>query len=670
MTFLQPFILWGLPLILLPVVIHLLNRMRHRPQPWAAMHFLMSATRSSVSHARLRQWLILALRVLAVLMLILFLARPLAGGWLGWALSPAPDAILILLDRSASMETAVTTGTESKRQEAIGALAEAASQFEESSHLILIDSATRSPQELGRASTLTRLPETAASDTAADIPGLLAAALNWLVENRAGTAEIWLASDLQRSNWHPDDARWQSLVAQFDALPQRVRVRFLALDQGAEVNRSVLVREMVRRPRAGQNELQFAIDVLTASQRTETVPLTLNLDGTRTQKELALEGQALRWRNKFILGSQAGSGWGSFELPADGNPRDNTAYFVYGPETPLRASIISSNSRNARLVQLAISVGAQTSAPVASIIEPSKAADAVWEDNTLLVWADALPSGAVAQRVRTFIEEGGTVLFLPPGTASAQTFEGLAWGEVEAAPQDTFFRIGRWTEDEGPLAKSDEGLSLPVDEMLFQRRQTIVGPKNVLAAFQDGIPFLVRQTLGRGELFFCASLPDREWSTLEEGQVLVPMLQRLLQSGSRRLQQAAAVACGELSAVDQGRRWETVDSSAPKDIRTQAGVYRAGDRLLAVNRPATEDEIEAVDPAEARRLFGPLTTQMLQDRSRADKLQGEIWRVFVFAMLLFLVGEGILILPSQSAKPAEGVSSPANLPGQRVEAGA
>src|SRR5690349_17650371 len=105
MTFLQPFILWGLPLILLPVLIHLLNRMRHRPQPWAAMRFVVSATRTSVSNARLRQWLILLLRVLAVLMLVLFLARPLAGGWLGWALAPAPDAIVILLDRSASMET-------------------------------------------------------------------------------------------------------------------------------------------------------------------------------------------------------------------------------------------------------------------------------------------------------------------------------------------------------------------------------------------------------------------------------------------------------------------------------------------------------------------------------------------------------------------------------------
>ncbi len=52
MTFLQPLILWGLPLVLLPVIIHLINRMRHRPRQWAAMQFLLAATRSSTSHGK------------------------------------------------------------------------------------------------------------------------------------------------------------------------------------------------------------------------------------------------------------------------------------------------------------------------------------------------------------------------------------------------------------------------------------------------------------------------------------------------------------------------------------------------------------------------------------------------------------------------------------------
>jgi Aerotolerance regulator N-terminal len=650
MTFLQPFILWGLPLILLPVLIHLLNRMRHRPQPWAAMRFLVSATRSSISNARLRQWLILLLRVLAVLMLVLFLSRPLAGGWLGWALAPAPDAILILLDRSASMEGQAAGSATTRRQQALESLAQAARPFEETSHLVLIDSASRAPQEISRAATLLDPALTGATDTAADIPGLMAAGVNWLVENRAGTAELWLASDLQKSNWLPDDPRWQSLAAQLHALPQRIRVRLLALNQSGQPNRSVSVREMIRRSRAGRGELQFAVDLQASTPQTETIPLTLNLDGTRTQQELKLEGQAFRWRHRVALGDRAGHGWGSFELPADGNGRDNVAYFVYGAEPPLRASVIGSESRSTRLLQLAIAAGRKSTTPLVDILPASNLGQAIWEDNTLVVWQDRLPSGAAAQRLRNFAAEGGSVLFLPPGVNDTGRFEGLGWGEVQTTSQDRPFRILRWNEEEGPLAKSDEGLSLPLVYTLFERRQIILGQKNVLAAFEDGTPFLARQTLGRGEIFFCASLPQEDWSGLGEGPVLVPMMQRLLQSGSRRLQQAESMPCGELSTVDQARRWDSVDSPTPKDIRTQAGVYRSGDRLLAVNRPKAEDDPEIMEVRDAERLFGPLAVQTFQERrSQTDKLQGEVWRVFLFSMLLFLVAEGVLILPAKAA---------------------
>src|SRR5580704_13154740 len=155
MTFLQPFIFWGLPLLLVPVIIHLLNRLRHRPHPWAAMRFLLSATRSSISNTKLRQMLILLCRVLIVAMLLLFLGRPLAGGWLGWALSPAPDSILILLDRSASMET--KAGGATKREQALELLAQSAKQYEDASHLTLIDSASLLPQEIAKATNLTQL---------------------------------------------------------------------------------------------------------------------------------------------------------------------------------------------------------------------------------------------------------------------------------------------------------------------------------------------------------------------------------------------------------------------------------------------------------------------------------------------------------------------------------
>ncbi len=670
MTFLQPFILWGLPLVLLPVIIHLINRMRHRPQPWAAMRFLLSATRASVSHAKLRQFLVLLFRVLSVLALVLFLSRPLAGGWLGWVFAPAPDVILILLDRSASMETQIAGSAVTAREQALKLIAQAAREFEESSHLVLIENALRAPQEIAKAESLAQIALTAPTDTAADIPALFQTAVHWLIENRAGTAEIWIASDLQKSNWQPGDARWQSLLAQITALPQKVRVRLLALSSDPEANLSIAVKEVTRRQRRDRSDLHFIADLQRSVSGTGPVPIDITLDGVSSQQEVIFDGQALRWRYQADLAEKKSGGWGSLVLAADSNRRDNSTYFVYGPEAALRAAVVAREGLDGRFLRFAASGLTPKAREPAELLSLAGLERANWSDKTLLIWQEELPSGAVADRVRTFIEEGGMALFFPPGQIGAQRFLGIGWGEAETAPAGRNYRIVRWEQDEGPLAKTDEGLSLPLGQVTFSRRQAIIGGKNFLAAYDDGTPFLTRQTLGRGEFFFCASLPGKEWSSLGEGPVLVPMLQRLMQAGSRRLQSNLFLACGELSATDQSSRWTAVDTTTPKDIRIQAGVYRSGDRWVAVNRPAAEEEPERVELAEAERLFADLPFQLFQEgRRQSDQLQGEFWRIFVFGMLAFLIVESLLILPARSSagSPRDGVpgrpSSTSEVPG-------
>ncbi len=58
MSFLQPLLLIALPLIALPIIIHLINQRRYQTIHWAAMMFLLAANRMSRGYARLRQWLI------------------------------------------------------------------------------------------------------------------------------------------------------------------------------------------------------------------------------------------------------------------------------------------------------------------------------------------------------------------------------------------------------------------------------------------------------------------------------------------------------------------------------------------------------------------------------------------------------------------------------------
>jgi hypothetical protein len=641
MTFLQPFILWGLPLLLVPIIIHLVNRMRHRTVHWAAMRFLLQATQSSTSHAKLRQWIILALRVLAVTALVLFLGRPLAGGWLGWALAPAPDSIVLLLDRSASMETRVAGGTQSKRETAVQRFMEAAKVYEKSSHVVLIDSATRQPQEISVAA-LANLPQVAATDTATDLPAMLQTALKWLVDTRSGAAEIWIASDLQESNWAPEDGRWKSALDQFRALPQKVRFRILSFESAGEANASISLAEILRRDRGGQASLAYVLDLQRTRASSDAIPISITMGDARMQTEVKSEGTSIRWRSALPLDATRTTGWGSFELPADANPRDNAAYFVYGERTPLNATVVSGNAEAGRILSFAASDNGKP----ATVLRAEDAANLDLGAQALVVWQAALPMGNLADRLRGFVEEGGVILFLPPGESSGAALENLSWGEVEST-KTNFFKVARWDEEQGPLAKTEERISLPVATVEISKRQKISGAAQVLAAFSDGATFLARKTIGRGEIYFCASLPANDWSTLADGEVLVPMAQRMLQSGARRLQSAVMATCGDLPPGLAQMAWTAVSSGA-RDPKLHAGVYKAGNRFLAVNRPAEEDAPERLDAQRATALFGDLPAQVFRDvGTRADQLQGEIWRLFLFGMLVFLLVEGWLILPQR-----------------------
>src|SRR5438046_10694344 len=97
MTFLQPLLLYGLPLVALPIIIDLINQRRYQTIRWAAMIFLLAANRMSRGYAKLRQWLILLFRTLAAGTLVFAVSRPLAGGWLGRAGGRKPDTTIVLL---------------------------------------------------------------------------------------------------------------------------------------------------------------------------------------------------------------------------------------------------------------------------------------------------------------------------------------------------------------------------------------------------------------------------------------------------------------------------------------------------------------------------------------------------------------------------------------------
>jgi aerotolerance regulator-like protein len=75
-SFLFPSLLWiGIPLIFVPVLIHLINLRRQQRIRWAAMQFLLASQRNNKKWVRFKQWLLLAARIAAIALLVLMLSH-------------------------------------------------------------------------------------------------------------------------------------------------------------------------------------------------------------------------------------------------------------------------------------------------------------------------------------------------------------------------------------------------------------------------------------------------------------------------------------------------------------------------------------------------------------------------------------------------------------------
>jgi hypothetical protein len=102
-TFLHYPLLWGLLLAGVPVLIHLINMLRQRRVPWAAMEFLLASQKKHRTWIVFKQLLLLLLRMAAVAAVVLMLAQPLLqSGWGAW-IGGGRTHHVVLLDDSFSM---------------------------------------------------------------------------------------------------------------------------------------------------------------------------------------------------------------------------------------------------------------------------------------------------------------------------------------------------------------------------------------------------------------------------------------------------------------------------------------------------------------------------------------------------------------------------------------
>ena len=107
MSFIQPLFLAGLLAAALPLLIHLINRKKAVVRPFPALKLLRESNERIARSVKIRQWLLLALRVLAIAVLALALAKPYVLSSTGiTADERLPTSVVFVVENGLAMENA------------------------------------------------------------------------------------------------------------------------------------------------------------------------------------------------------------------------------------------------------------------------------------------------------------------------------------------------------------------------------------------------------------------------------------------------------------------------------------------------------------------------------------------------------------------------------------
>jgi len=657
MSFLNPtLLLAALPLIALPLIIHLINQRRYQTVRWAAMMFLLAANKMSRGYARLRQWLILAARMVAIAGLAFVIGRPLAGGFLGLAVGTRSDATILIIDRSPSMQQAGAGSGLSKLEAGRRQLLQTLQMLGPSRWVVIAGGSNRAV-ELDSVDALLSSPDLGPSAAPSDLPAMLLAAREYLASNRAGQADIWICSDLRENDWDADGGRWQSIRNGFTEFAERARFHLLAYPQPAPTNLAVRVTGVKRQESGDSAELLVSLRLAregSGDART-TVPVQFEIDGARSEVLVEMNGRDAELKDHRIsLEKGRGRGWGKVSIPLDANPSDDAYWFAFDRPKPRRAVVVAEDPEAARPLELAASISSDPLVQcVAEVIGLDQLTGIGWDDLALLVWQAPLPEGEPAAQVKAFIDRGGRVIFFPPRAPTGVEFLGAKWTSWIEAEQGV--PVDGWRGDQDLLAATQAGTPLPVGQLGIRRYCKLEAESTALATLKGGAPLLARVATNRGGAYFCSTGPgDGDSSLASGGVVFYVLIQRALAEGASVLEDTRSVAAGEITG-DEPKGWKRLmgpEGVLSTDYGAQPGVYASGDRLIAVNRPVAEDQATVLTDARVSGLFQGLEFTRVDDSAdNATSLIQEVWRLFLIAMLAALVLEAALCLP-RVARPA------------------
>jgi hypothetical protein len=190
----------GAALAAIPVIIHLVMRQTPKHVIFPALRLIKERQKRSRKRMRIRNWLLLAARMLLVALMALALARPRIAAKASLGDREVPSALAFVFDTSLSMEYKEKDKT--RLREAQDRAAEVLGRTHESSQVFVIDSAEPgTPAAMSPAAARKRIEALALRPVNRRLNAAMGQAYNAVAASDLPRHEVYVLTDLARSAW-------------------------------------------------------------------------------------------------------------------------------------------------------------------------------------------------------------------------------------------------------------------------------------------------------------------------------------------------------------------------------------------------------------------------------------------------------------------------------------
>ena len=683
LTFLTVF--WGaLAAASAPVIIHLLLRSRPRRITFPALQFVRKSYRTQVSKLRLKHLLLLALRVLAIVLIGLLLARALLPAW---ATAPqagavGPVAVVLVLDDSASMRYRQREGTSFQKARR---LAEGVLKTVPPGSRMLVLSASGS---VGGAEFLNdrrfasrEVARLNATYSSAPLGGAIQRAAAALGTETLAAREVIVFTDMT--------ARAFSDLAP----PPAEGVRYYVVPCGAEENLNLALGEL--RSPGGAQPLGRSVRVdtdLVAGQVGAELTLAGAIDGVPLPpKPLTVPAEGSIEVELGFRPQRRGVLHGQMEIRHD-DPleMDNRRYFTLLVGAPAAALVVRDRSTIGQAdATYRATISALSAAgrwlSVETIAHDRLAAEALKSRRLVVLAGVSALAEAQWKALEAYVRAGGGLLVLPGPLSSPEAYATDAASAVLPAEVEGLQRLDspvalQAAEENHPLvADLSEAVGESLNEVRAVRRFRLSAPRGraqAVVRFADGSPAIVQGPLDAGQVALWATGPDRQFSNITRGfrlTFLVLMLRTAEQFGfdagaartwtwGQQVQVPVPPGMRADLALVQGPGGEEPFSApvgasgvlrlAAEQIGPWTVTFQGPDANavtgFSVNAPDVESELTSLSAEEVQARFGAAAVEVIADPSQraaareARREPLDLTLPLVLAVLAALVGEAFL----------------------------